>query len=362
MPRIHIDENGNVAAGPSLPLPLVLDGVFQTSSRSSYLNDNGNESGIPPPPSGRGVVNDFSRRYPGGLHNAYSHKEPVDNGLHHGHVMNDANGLLDESELSGITQFPARAMVSLAYAPHIGEGTLFTTQSAPPPGTSGAGAGYGGGLPRAPGGGVAPRQPPYGTPLGPGDLRLKNRLSVYDAARVDKSEDKLAAEMSVDPRQFGSIERRMKTAQKLAGTGDYNPLETINAQGAAILQKERSLSKKIGKHSKKSRIPKNYASGRGPSDTRHKRSKVAHQTTTYKKIHQGGSHHHRKHACCKSCSKGRGTCDRKRRYGRHSTHHYERQYHKHVGGGGGGLGHKRHQLVSGYGHGHGQTHQAGREL
>ena len=194
-------------------------------------------------------------------------------------------------------------------------------------------------------------------------MSLKNRLSVYDAARVDKSEDKLAAEMSVDPRQFGSIERRMKTAQKLAGTGDYNPLETINAQGAAILQKERSLSKKIGKHSKKSRIPKNYASGRGPSDTRHKRSKVAHQTTTYKKIHQGGSH--RKgggHACCKSCSKGRGTCDRKRRYGRHSTHHYERQYHKHVGGGGGGLGHKRHQLVSAYGHGHGQTHQAGREL
>lgn len=237
MTTIHVDEDGNIRKGPPLPLPLILDGIYETSTRSSYLNASGNESQIPPPMTGRRALAGMSTEQ---LRHATASAEPVENGFHFGHVENDENGEVDADQMRGINQQPYAPFMRMLYTPHSREGSLFTSQRRPPPG---APADPGPGLPRAPGGGVAPPaalsgQGKFRGPgLNGGGLSGRSRgagTTAFDAARANEAEDAIGAMLS-SRKGLGSVTNRMHTAQQRGASGPWNPLEMMSEQASKVL-------------------------------------------------------------------------------------------------------------------------------
>lgn len=246
---IHVDENGNIRKGPPLPLPRVLDGIYETSTRSSYLNTSGTESNIPPPITGRATLASMS---PEELRHATSHAEPVENGLHHGHVMNDDNNDLDESELAGINQVPYAPFMRMLYTPYNTQGTLFTSQKRPPPG---APKDPGPGLPKAPGGGVAPPAAIAGEGgvrgggLHGGGLSGRTKragLTDFDAGRANAEEERRIAQLGTGSIPFGSVTNRLKQAQQRGFADGWNPLEMASEQAAKVLSDAGTYALKKG--------------------------------------------------------------------------------------------------------------------
>lgn len=255
IPRIHIDEYGNIAKGAPLRLPPVISGALRyTGGSVPYLNMVGNESQIQPPPSGRNILQGARN-----LRDVDNPPEAVDQNSSFGHVLNDDNAELDDSELKGISQIPAQALFNLAYGPHTSEGSLFTTQLPTPAGaprSAAAGAEYG--APRAPGGGVAPRRWGYSDT---DKDRRKGDRSVYDEGLPTSSSKKRTISEASD----------LHTARLLAGAGVGNPLEMVNSQQQGILKKEKKRDTNTDK--KKARMPSSLTAGGGGGISKKKHSK-----------------------------------------------------------------------------------------
>lgn len=258
---VHVDEQGNIRKGPPLPIPIVLDGVYETSTRSSYLNVSGTESYINPPMTGRGALAGMTDEE---FRNAASHSEPVGNAFHHGHVLNDENNELDDDQLSGLNQVPYAPFMRMLYAPHSSDGTLFTSQHRPPPGAPGAG---GPPVLRAPGGGVTTAAAIEGQGgfrgggLHGGGLSGKNGRTItdFDAGRSNAEEERRIAGLKSGGASLGSTTNRLRTAQQRGYAGGWNPLEMVNAQAARIVSNSESYhhptrNKGLGVH--KSHKPK----------------------------------------------------------------------------------------------------------
>lgn len=222
VPRIHVDENGNIRKGAPTSLPPVISGAFQTTGNAPpYLNYVGNESQIQSPPSGGNIITN-----PKLSRNGEYDVNAVDQGQHFGHVLNDDNGELDERELQGISQIPAQALFNLVYAPHSGDGSLFTTQLPPPPGAPvSRRAAAGPGLPRAPGGGVAPRLGSYS----------------YAERNLQKAADPVSVydESLPNPKRGIAASADIHKANLLARAGVGNPLEMSNPQAQHVLRMEK---------------------------------------------------------------------------------------------------------------------------
>lgn len=236
--RLHVDENGNLRKGPPLPLPILLDGVHDTATGRAFVNAVGNESQISTAVTGLGTL---SRLGDNELSFAAAASEPVDNGLHFGHVLNDPNGELDESELMGIAQYmPTQAIMNLTYAPWTPEGSLFTSALPPPPGAA-ADAGGDSAFARAPGGGVAPRDALLATGAGPtGTGRMTGvGRTAFDVGRVDVAEERRLREMapsSAGRREISSVTNRLARASARSAEGGWNPLEMMSTQAASVLK------------------------------------------------------------------------------------------------------------------------------
>ena len=260
--RIHVDETGNLRLGPPLPLPTLIDGIYEGVSMvrggNAYNNTLGNESQVPPPPTGYETLSRL-----GGtdqLRHGLAHAEPVENGLHHGHVMNDPNGLLDEHELAGYLPnlLPAALTFRNAYVPHLEEGDMFQSCLPPPPGAPIRNLKPQ--LPRAPGGGVAPRTAPGGVSGGymMDQRRGQNSAqSVYDSVNLVERDAMKNNHMQLgvvglaghaeEPRGKqnlpGGDNGRLGYARKVAAEGDRNPLEMVNRQSAGVLSSVASRQK-----------------------------------------------------------------------------------------------------------------------
>ncbi len=237
MTTIHVDESGNIRKGPPLPLPTILDGIYETSTRSSYLNVSGNESFIPPPVTGRRALSSLSGEQ---LRSATAEAEPVENGLHHGHIMNDENGEVDAGQLSGINQVAYAPFMRMLYTPHSSEGSMFTSQKRTP---HGAPANEGPGLPRAPGGGVASRAALAGdggfrggglNGGGLGGRTKRANVTDFDAGRSNQEEDRRVELLNAHG-AIGGPTNRLKMAQQRAFSGGWNPLEMMSEQAAKVL-------------------------------------------------------------------------------------------------------------------------------
>ena len=233
--RVHVDEAGNIRKGPPLPMPLVLDGAYALSTRSSYVNEIGPESMFPPPISGRATFNLLREDE---LYSATHTAEPVENGLHHGHVLNDPNGELDRNELAGVNQVPATAMLNMAYDPFLNDGmnNLFTTQGPPPPGVSEGGPG----LPRAPGGGVTTREAILAAGGAGGSEAARRRggaagsmSTAFDVARESRRAESNGVGFGGSA---GGVTRDLGRAARMAAVDSaFTPIEMTSAQAQRVL-------------------------------------------------------------------------------------------------------------------------------
>jgi len=244
--KFHVDEMGNVSRGAPLPLPKVIDGIFVTTSRSSSLNNVGNESQIPPPPSGR-LALDYAEKNPREFYHAISHAEPVENGMHHGHIMNDGGNNEDEmADIMGQLTIPYSTALHLAAGFHPDDdNALFTTQTPHKNGNSDTS------LPRAPGGGVAPRMTEDGSGSGAHEIRNKYGAleNAYDSAYQDSG-----AAMP----EFADVTSNIAAGQKLANTGEFNPLEMANAQQQGVLLAQRHKARQAARKTPSVKIPQKH--------------------------------------------------------------------------------------------------------
>jgi hypothetical protein len=269
--NVHIDESGNIRLGPPLPLPSLIDGIFEGASAvrggNAYNNPLGNESQVPPPPTGYRTLSNIPDSQ---LRHSLAYADPVENGLHHGHVMNDYNGNLDEHELAGYLPnvLPAAITLRNAYVPHLEEGDMFQSCLPPPPGSAAARARPG--LPRAPGGGVAPRVAPGGVDGGYLQDRQRGQnstQSVYDSVNIVERDAMknnhlqlgvvgLAGKSDVDKGKKdlpgGGADGRLGYARKVAAEGDRNPLEMVNPQSARVISRM-AASQKAERSKRKSK-------------------------------------------------------------------------------------------------------------
>lgn len=235
-PSLHVNELGNVLKGPPLPIPRVINGVLAPTMGAGvpYVNPVGNESQIPSPPSG---LRTLMMARGGDLDNPEAQRNAVDQGSAFGHVLNDDEGELDASQLNGINQIPAQAVFNFMYQPFTGEGSLFTTQSAPPPGAplsaaaAAARMASGREKPRIPGvGGVGPKASEYNRGPHNNYRNEKGRsVSIYD------EESSAAARDSRAHRTSFTTSASLTKARLLAGSGVGNPLENVNPQAQKVM-------------------------------------------------------------------------------------------------------------------------------
>lgn len=267
IPKIHVDTMGNIRKGAPSGLPPVISGALNFMGGSvPYLNPVGNESQIPPPPSGRNIL----AGHPALSEDPASERTAVDQGSHFGHVLNDDNAELDGDELKGISQIPAQALYNLVYAPHSTEGSIFTSQHASLPGAR-ARAGEGG-APRAPGGGVGPTLDKY---IGYDDSADAHRalqrgaggdgINPYDAAATGGGGGE-GSRMGI---RAGA---ELHKARLLAGAGVGNTLEMVNPQAQAVLSKEKARDVRGAAAKKKKKMPKKSGGGGGISK-KHRRNR-----------------------------------------------------------------------------------------
>lgn len=253
IPNLHVDENGNIRKGAPLRIPPVISGSLAPTlgAQIPYVNPVGNESQIPAPPSGFNIL----RRGGMDAYNPEVDRQPVNQGSHFGHVMNDEEGELDNQQLNGITQIPAQAVFNFMYQPFTSEGSLFTTQSRPPPGApvsaaSAAARGMGQGRPRIPGvGGVGPMASQYSTNSSSSFARREKgrSVSIYD------EESSAAAKDSRKGTSSFKTSASLAKARLLAGSGVGNTLEMVNPQSQAVTLRARGGVQK--KHKKSKKIP-----------------------------------------------------------------------------------------------------------
>lgn len=230
---MFVDEMGNIQKGPPLPLPRVLDRAYDLSVRSSCMNEVGAESYIPPPISGRQTLAHIS---PHELRHATAAAEPVENGLHHGHVLNDPNGELDARELAGVNQVPLTAMMNMAYDPFLNDGmnNMFVSAAPPPPGIAVGRPG----LPRPSGGGVATRQAILGVG-GPGASAAARRggtlNTAFDVGRQKRSEESMLTS-TMGSGSAGAVTSSMGRAAKMAAVDSaFTPIEMSSAQVQKVI-------------------------------------------------------------------------------------------------------------------------------
>lgn len=255
IPNLHVDENGNIRKGAPLRIPRVISGSLAPTlgAQIPYVNPVGNESQIASPPSGFNIM----RRGGMDAYNPEVDRQPVNQGSHFGHVMNDDEGELDNQQLTGITQIPAQAVFNFMYQPFTSEGSLFTTQSRPPPGApvgaaaaARVGPGGGGGKPRIPGvGGVGPMASQYSKDNSHSFARSEKgrSISIYD------EESSAAAKDSRKGTSSFKTSASLAKARLLAGSGVGNSLEMVNPQSQAVTLKARGGVQK--KHKKTKKIP-----------------------------------------------------------------------------------------------------------
>lgn len=251
-PHLTIDGNGNVAKGAPLPIPRVIPGALVSPTLGGnipYVNPVGNESQIPSPLSGLPLL----RRGGADIYNPEIERDPVNQGSHFGHVMNDEEGELDSQQLNGINQIPAQAVFNFMYQPYTAEGSLFTTQLPPPPGAplSAAARERGPGSherPRIPGvGGVGPTAGQYSHAQYGQSRREKGRtVSIYDEESSAAAKDSRAHTSSF------KTSASLAKARLLAGSGVGNTLEMVNPQSQKVTLGARGgVQKKSSKKTKK---------------------------------------------------------------------------------------------------------------
>jgi len=266
VPNLHIDANGNIRRGPPLSIPMVIGGSFGTTMGSNgtpYVNPVGNESQIPAPISGYNIM----ARGEDAMYNPEIEREPVGQGDHYGHVVNDYNAQIDSRAMSGITQIPSQNLFNLLYQPYTAEsshGNMFSTQLPPPPGAPHSEraaqrlAGLSAGRPRIPGvGGVGPVASQYERAGGSSSRRAEKgrSVSIYDEGAPEATKKGGPLTSSAN----------LAKARLYAGAGVGNNLEMTNPQGQNIMTREKKRDKKKGH--------KRVSGGISKNKTRHRHQK-----------------------------------------------------------------------------------------
>jgi len=171
----------SVPLGPAFPLPNVIDGIFGNSAGSYSRNQVGNESMIPNPISGRKIIESNpviadsyeSGASRGGVVSATKGEGGQVDPLF-GHVGPESLlSRVEQSQMMGVLNIPRTAMMSLSSPASVNNGSQWNLFSAPVAPGSQLQSRFQSLLPRAPGGGVAPRADgPAGIP---GDQRGPRR-------------------------------------------------------------------------------------------------------------------------------------------------------------------------------------------
>lgn len=237
----------SVALGPAFPLPSVIDGIFGNSAGSYNRNQVGSTSMIPNPISGRKTIASnpiIADSYESAAtKTGIASAGPTDPLF--GHIGPESLlSRLEQSQMMGVLNIPRGAAHSLASVSSKDNGSQWNLFSAPVAPGSRATAQFQSLLPRAPGGGVAPRAGGAGVG-GAGEGGGRGRGPAVQGARTyNKPPDRNGNE---------GVTNRAENLKSVRA-GDRTPAELMSSQSrrvaaaAAIAAPRKSTHRKYKCH------------------------------------------------------------------------------------------------------------------
>lgn len=234
----------SVPLGPAFPLPSVIDGIFGNSAGSYTRNQVGNESMIPNPISGKRTIEKNpiiadsygSASTRSGVVAASKERGGVDPLF--GHIGADSfNSMSEQTQQMGVLNIPRGVLTSLSTPTSVNNGSQWNLFSAPiAPGQKRSGM-FESLLPRAPGGGVAPRAVGTGMAHVPGRGSAGGRAGKTDAAPPDRNGNSGVSNRASD----------LKTVR----AGERSSAEMMSKQSRRVAAQQDRVGRGPHKHKRK---------------------------------------------------------------------------------------------------------------